>query len=119
MRHGGRTLHWLLGLALTDDQKKKNRIDVRTVSADARVSIKADLEREESVLNRMLEAETLEPSKSILAQTDKVIQARAEMEKTNSKMTLDMRLNLTALSVGPVASRNGPASLVDREPSPR
>jgi len=81
-------------LGLTDDQKKKIEATFEQ-HRQMLVQNKTDLEREEAVLNRMLEAETLEPSKTILAQTEKVILARAEMERTNSKMTLEMRQTLS------------------------
>ena len=81
-------------LGLTDDQKKKIEATFEQYRQTL-VQNRTDLEREESVLNRMLEAETLEPAKTILSQTEKVIQARAEMERTNSKMTLEMRQNLS------------------------
>jgi Spy/CpxP family protein refolding chaperone len=81
-------------LGLTDDQKKKIEATFEQYRQTL-VLNKAELEREEALLNRMLESETLEPSKTILSQTDRVIQARAEMERTNSKMTLEMRQTLT------------------------
>src|SRR5206468_3646112 len=55
----------------------------------------ADLAKEEAALARMLEADPLEPAKAVTAQIDRVIQARGELERTNSKMTLEMRQSLT------------------------
>jgi Spy/CpxP family protein refolding chaperone len=81
-------------LGLTEDQKKK----IETIFDQHRSALiqkKTDLEKEESSLARMLESEPLEHTKFISAQIDRVIQARGEMEKTNSTMTLEMRQVLT------------------------
>ena len=43
----------------------------------------------------MLEAEPMEPVKTVSSQIERVVQARAEMERTNSQMTLEIRQNLT------------------------
>jgi hypothetical protein len=56
---------------------------------------KANLEKEEDTLARMLEADPLESPKLISAQIDRVVLERGEMERTNSRMTLDMRQVLT------------------------
>jgi hypothetical protein len=80
-------------LGLTEDQKKR----IEAVFEQYRQSLvagKADLDREEASLARMLEAEAIEPAK-VSSQIDRVVQARAEMERTNSRMTLEMRQKLT------------------------
>jgi hypothetical protein len=81
-------------LGITEDQKKK----IETIFEQHRSALmqtKADLEKEESALSRMLEAEPLESTKTISAQIDRVIQARGEMERNNSGMTLEMRQALS------------------------
>jgi len=81
-------------LGLTDDQKRKIEATFEQYRQTL-VQNKTDLEKEEAGLARMLEAEPLEPVRTITAQIERVVQARAEMERTNSKMTLEMRQNLT------------------------
>jgi Spy/CpxP family protein refolding chaperone len=81
-------------LRLTTDQMSR----IEAIFEQRRQSIlqnKTDLEREEAALARMLDAEPLEPSRVISAAIDKVIQARGEMERTYSTMTLEMRQVLT------------------------
>ena len=80
-------------LGLTEDQKKK----IEAIAERHRQPLaqnKADLEREEVALARMLDAEVLE-ARVITAQSERVVQARAELERTNSKLTLEMRETLT------------------------
>jgi periplasmic protein CpxP/Spy len=80
-------------LGLTEEQKK--RIEgVFDQYRQSLVQTKADLDREEGVLARMLEADSLDTTR-VSSQIDRVVQARAEMERTNSKMTLEIRQNLT------------------------
>jgi Spy/CpxP family protein refolding chaperone len=82
------------GLGLTTDQRTR----IEAIFEQHRQTIlqnKTDLEREETVLAQMLDAEPLEASAAISAEIDKVIQARGEMEKTTSTMTLEMRQVLT------------------------
>jgi len=81
-------------LDITEDQKKK----IEAVFEQHRTTLiqnKADLEKEEGTLARMLESEPLESAKTISAQIDRVVQTRADMERTNSLMTLEMRQVLT------------------------
>ena len=83
----------LTRLGLTDDQKLK----IERVYESHRqnlVSTKDALEKEEAQLSRLLGAEPLDRTASI-AQIYKVVQARGEMEKTNSLMTFEMREVLT------------------------
>jgi Spy/CpxP family protein refolding chaperone len=83
-------------LGLTEDQKKKIEA-IFDQHRSALIQKKTDLEKEEGSLARMLESEPLEHTKFISAQIDRVIQARGEMERTNSTMTLEMRQVLTLL----------------------
>jgi Spy/CpxP family protein refolding chaperone len=82
------------GLGLTTDQRTR----IEAIFEQHRQSIlqnKTELEREETVLAQMLDAEPLGSSGTISAEIDKVIRARGEMEKTTSTMTLEMRQVLT------------------------
>lgn len=80
-------------LGLTDDQKAK----IERAFENHRqtiVSTTGLLEKEEAQLARLLEAETIDRN-AVLTQTDRVIQARGEMERANAAMTLEMREHLT------------------------
>jgi uncharacterized protein DUF6152/heavy-metal resistance protein len=80
-------------LELTDDQKAKLE---RTFENHrlAIVSTTAQLEKEEAQLERLLAADPLDRN-AVLSQIDRVVQARSEMERANSAMTLEMREHLT------------------------
>jgi Spy/CpxP family protein refolding chaperone len=84
----------VMRLGLTDDQKKKIESTVDQYRQTL-VQNMADLQSAESVLDRMLRAEPMEPAKTVSTQIERVIQARGEVERTNSKMTLDIRQILT------------------------
>jgi Spy/CpxP family protein refolding chaperone len=78
---------------LTTDQQKKiadtfQQYRLKLIDADAAVR------REETIMDPLLQSETPEDAK-ILAQIDKVAQARAELEKTNARMLLGIRHVLT------------------------
>ncbi len=80
-------------LGLTDDQKSKieraydnHRVNLATATEQ--------LNKEESQLAKLLEADSIDRN-AILAQIDRVNQARGEMERQNSVMTLEMREALT------------------------
>ena len=81
-------------LGLTEDQKRRIEATFEQ-HRQALAQNKADLEREESTLARMLETEPIESTKAVTSQIERVIQSRGEMERTNSKMTLEMRQVLT------------------------
>jgi hypothetical protein len=83
-----------MALGLSEDQKK--RIDA-IVERYALVLARnrTDLDREDAILARMMEAEPLEPAKVVAAQVERVVQARNELERTNSKQTLEIRETLT------------------------
>jgi hypothetical protein len=80
-------------LGLTEEQK--SRIE-RTFENHKQniVTTTTQLEKEELQLNRLLEAEPLDKN-AVQTQIDRVIQARGEMERANSAMTLEMREQLT------------------------
>jgi Spy/CpxP family protein refolding chaperone len=81
-------------LGVTDDQKSR----IEAIYGRYRQTLvqnKTDLEREEAVLARMLETEPMEPVNVVSTQIERVVQARGEMERTYSKMTLEIRQILT------------------------
>jgi hypothetical protein len=81
-------------LGLSADQMKKVEATFDQ-HRQAIVQNTTDLAREEAALARLLEGDPLEPAKIISSQIDRVIQARGELERTNAKMTLEMRQTLT------------------------
>jgi Spy/CpxP family protein refolding chaperone len=81
-------------LGLTDEQKAKIEMIFEKYRNNLNSRI-ADLDREEGQLARMLEADPLEPAKVVQSQIDRVIQARAEMEKTYAGMSLEIRQTMT------------------------
>jgi Spy/CpxP family protein refolding chaperone len=94
-------------LGLTEDQKTR----IQRAFENHRLSLESSktlLEKEEGQLGRLLEAETVDRG-AILSQVDRVTQARSEMERSNSVMTLEMREVLTRaqwmqLSQGPAVT---------------
>ncbi len=80
-------------LGLTEDQKA--RIERSFENHRPRLQSNTELlEKEEAQLARLLEAQPLDRN-AVLGQIDRVIQARAEVERENSAMTLEMREHLT------------------------
>ena len=80
-------------IGLTDDQKAK----LQRAFDNHRQNLAANseaLNKEEAQLAKLLEAETLDRN-AVLAQIDRVVQARSELERTNAAMTLEMREALT------------------------
>jgi hypothetical protein len=98
-------------LGLTEDQRKKIE-GVFEQFRQALVQNKADLEREEAALARMLEAEPMDSAKAVTSQIDRVVQARAEMERTNSRMTLEIRQNLTRAQWVQLQAETAPVMVV-------
>jgi Spy/CpxP family protein refolding chaperone len=81
-------------LSLTDDQQKKMD-GIFQQSRLTLIDLKANLEKQEVLLEPMLNANPPDATKA-LAQISKVADARAELEKTNAKMLLGIRGVLTA-----------------------
>jgi Spy/CpxP family protein refolding chaperone len=80
-------------IGLTDDQKKKMD-DVFQQHRQNLVDMNGNLEKEEQLLKPMIGAD--QPNEDeVLAQIDKVAQARAELEKANARMLFDVRRTLT------------------------
>jgi Spy/CpxP family protein refolding chaperone len=80
-------------LTLTPEQTKKMD-DIFQASRISLVDLKANVEKQELMLEPMLSANPPDTTKA-LAQIDKVAQARAALEKENAKMLLGIRGVLT------------------------
>jgi Spy/CpxP family protein refolding chaperone len=80
-------------LNLTEDQKTRIGRAFEN-NRQALATNKETLEKEELLLGRFLDSETIDRA-GVTAQITKVVQARAELEKTNALMTLEMREVLT------------------------
>jgi Spy/CpxP family protein refolding chaperone len=81
-------------LGLTDDQKSK----IEKIYESRKANIAADsaiLATQEAQLAALLSAEPVDHN-AVLAQIDRVAQARADLERANSGMSLEMREVLTA-----------------------
>ena len=80
-------------LGLTDAQK--SRIEgTFEAHRQSLATSKAQLEKEELQLAKLLEAEAIDRG-TVTTQINRVIQARGEVERTNSAMMLEMREQLT------------------------
>lgn len=80
-------------LGITDDQKAQ----IERVFENHRLNLesnKAALEKEEAQLAQLLNAEPFDRN-AALAQSNRVIQARSDLERENALMTLEMRERLT------------------------
>jgi Spy/CpxP family protein refolding chaperone len=80
-------------LALTPDQQKKMD-DIFQQHRLKLIDLTAVVQREEAIMEPLVAAEQPDEPK-ILAQIDKVAQARAELEKANARMLLGIRRTLT------------------------
>ena len=79
---------------LTDDQKKKMD-DIFQQHRLKLVDLHANLEKQQIMMRPMIEAD--QPNESqVLAQIDKIAQARADLEKADAHMLFDIRKVLTA-----------------------
>jgi Spy/CpxP family protein refolding chaperone len=94
-----RTTTWLQNpfmlssLGLTDEQR--SRIDATLEAYSLNIAARTEqMEKEESLYNALLEADQVDRN-AALAQLDRVIQARAELERANAAMTLEMREYVT------------------------
>jgi Spy/CpxP family protein refolding chaperone len=84
----------LAQLGLTDDQKSK----IEKIYESHKATIASDsalLATQETQLTTLLAADPVDHN-AVLAQIDRVAQARTDLERTNSGMTLEMREVLTA-----------------------
>jgi Spy/CpxP family protein refolding chaperone len=80
-------------LSITADQQKRMD-DIFQQSRLQLIDLKANVEKQEITLEPMLAANPPDTNK-VLAQIDKIAQARAELEKANAKMLLGIRTVLT------------------------
>ncbi len=80
-------------LSLSADQQKRMN-DVFQQARLQLIDLKANVEKQNVLLEPMLDANPPDTAK-VLAQIDRVAQARAELEKTNAKMLLGIRSVLT------------------------
>lgn len=112
-------------LGITADQEKKMD-DILQQHRLSLVDLRASLEKQELTLEPLVSADQPEEAR-ILAQIDKVAQARAELEKANARMLLDIRRVLTpdqwqklkAESPAPrPAARRGPQAGPGPAPAP-
>ena len=81
-------------LSLTADQQKRMD-DIFQQSRIQLIDLKANVEKQEVLLEPMLDANPPDTNK-VLAQIDRVAQARADLEKAHAKMLLGIRGVLTA-----------------------
>jgi len=81
-------------LNLQADQKQKMD-DIFQQNRPKLIDMHAAVQKEESALEPLMNADTPDETK-ILAQIDKIAQARAELEKSNARMLLSVRQVLTA-----------------------
>ena len=80
-------------LGLTADQQK--RIDTLFQQNRLKlIDLSAGVQKEEAILEPLLEADRPDESQ-VLAQIDRIAQARAELEKANARMLLGFRGVLT------------------------
>ena len=80
-------------LTLTTDQQKKMD-DIFQQNRLRLIDLNANVQREEVTMEPLMGAETPDEAK-ILAQIDKIAQARAELEKANARFLLGIRRVLT------------------------
>jgi periplasmic protein CpxP/Spy len=80
-------------LGLTADQQKRMD-DIFQQSRLKLIDLTASLDKQEAILEPLVSAERPDAEK-IRAQIDQIAQARAELEKANSNMLLELRLALT------------------------
>jgi Spy/CpxP family protein refolding chaperone len=80
-------------LGLTADQQKKIE-DIFVQSRIQLIDLKASLEKEELVMEPLLNASPVDTAKAS-AQIDKIAETRAGLEKANAKMLLNIRSVLT------------------------
>ena len=101
-------------LGLTADQQKKME-DIFQQSRLKLIDLNAALRKEEAIMEPLMAADQPDEAK-LLAQVDKVAQARAELEKANGRMLVGMRRLLTPDQWKKLQAAEGPGG---RGPEPR
>lgn len=81
-------------IGLSADQQKRMD-DIFQQSRLRLIDLNAALQKEETIMEPLMSADTPDESK-VLAQIDRVAQARAELEKANARMLLGLRRVLNA-----------------------
>lgn len=80
-------------LKLTDDQRKAMD-SILQAHREKLVDLRGNLEKAEIEMQPMMQQDTLDKS-AVLAQVDKIAQARTELERANAHFLLDLRDKLT------------------------
>jgi Spy/CpxP family protein refolding chaperone len=80
-------------LGLNDDQQKRLE-DIYQQNRLRLIDLRASLEKEEATLEPLLASEH-PPETTVVAQIDRIANARAELEKANARMLFAFRLVLT------------------------
>lgn len=106
-------------LALTSEQRQQIEMLFRA-SRLKLIDLNASLQKEELALEPLLDADPPDAAR-ILPQIDRVVQARAELEKANARMLLGFRgvLNKEQWSKLQTSARPGPPPGRNNPPPPR
>jgi protein CpxP len=102
-------------LGITNDQIKKMD-DILQQHRLSLVDLHATLDKQELILEPLVSADQPDESR-ILAQIDKVAQARADLEKANARMLLDIRRVLTQEQWQKLKAENPPPGIPAPRPS--
>jgi Spy/CpxP family protein refolding chaperone len=94
-------------IGITPEQQKKMD-DILQQSRLQLVDLKANVERQEVLLQPMLDANPPD-TPQVLAQIDKLVQARADLEKAQARMLLGIRTVLTPEQWTKLRNRRGEA----------
>lgn len=97
-------------LTLTPEQTKKMD-DIFQQSRLQLIDLKANVEKQQVVLEPMLSANPLDSTKA-MAQIDRVAQSRADLEKAHARMLLGIRTVLTPDQWTKLNDRRGPGGFV-------
>ena len=80
-------------ISLSADQKKKMD-EIFNASLLKLIDLRAAVQKEEAIMEPLVEADPPDEAK-VLAQIDRVAQARGELEKANARMLFELRRQLT------------------------
>ena len=89
-----RNEQWVKTLGLTTDQQKKMDEAFQQYRLKL-IDLNASLEKEELILEPLVQSVRPEDQAKIMSQIDRVANARAELEKANARMLLGIRQVLT------------------------
>ncbi len=99
-------------LKLTDDQRKAMD-DILLQHREKLIDLRANLEKAELAMQPLMGADTPNDA-AIIAQIDKVVEARADLERANARFLLAIRDKLTADQWKQIQSRDRDRSMADR-----